>query len=257
MTRTSTNRSAFTLIELLVVVAIIAVLISILLPSLSRAREAARAVKCASIEKQIGLANHMYADANNERFVPVNTTQADYYKWWFNPSFARSMSLRFDSSVGYTQQPPYPEQLTDPAFEDPSPGAIPEQATYGANLTNVDNYIDDGSGYGNYAEGNTLDWTNGFQVFRNGVSSPANKIQYSGATYFQLLQRGGNHETHWDPHGELHTLEGAEPFAIAYRHNGAANILFFDGHAERYSKEEAWPDSEEARDRLWQAYLYQ
>jgi prepilin-type N-terminal cleavage/methylation domain-containing protein/prepilin-type processing-associated H-X9-DG protein len=74
------RRRGFTLVELLVVIGIIAVLVAILMPALSRARDQALSIKCASNLRQLGLAMMLYASEHRDN-VPASyledTTAAD------------------------------------------------------------------------------------------------------------------------------------------------------------------------------------
>ncbi len=73
------RRSGFTLVELLVVIGIIALLVSILLPTLGRARDSANAVKCQSNLRQIGVGILFYANDNDGFLVAVQQEQVPQF----------------------------------------------------------------------------------------------------------------------------------------------------------------------------------
>lgn len=83
------KKRAFTLIELLVVISIVALLISILLPALGAAREAARSSQCSVNQRQLVMAGFAYAGDYKQQISPTNIDRnsdgdmTDQYDWFF------------------------------------------------------------------------------------------------------------------------------------------------------------------------------
>jgi prepilin-type N-terminal cleavage/methylation domain-containing protein len=95
-----TNKAGFTLIELLVVIAIIALLMGILMPALSRVREAAKRSVCSSQVKQVGVAMTAYTSDYDGRMPTYNSdnTNTNPYLLIHSYTLYRSESLFVDAS---------------------------------------------------------------------------------------------------------------------------------------------------------------
>jgi prepilin-type N-terminal cleavage/methylation domain-containing protein len=126
------RRQAFTLVELLVVISIISVLSSLILPTLSGAREKARRVACINNLRQFGNALQMYSQDYNGRF-PVTQRAGP------QPSALACLGLLYERYLSDNEvfvcmsdgiDPPEINLPTD--YDAPTPAVIPpEQCSYG------------------------------------------------------------------------------------------------------------------------------
>lgn len=229
------SSTAFTLVELLVVVAIIALLIAILLPSLKKAREAARGVSCASNLRSAGVGMNYYLQDTNGWVTP--TSQVAGATW--NGATVVYAVGNIDKWSSYIEITYFNGKTFIDKVRPPRAWACPSSAAVV-----------------NYLHGGTSDYSRNVFTGRNGVSdlhpvsayvikrltsisSPAQVMTAADAI------AGVNSDVAGIPLGaELcgRDLSPYEPAVgwpngayggqggLSYRHNLTANMLFLDFH---------------------------
>jgi prepilin-type N-terminal cleavage/methylation domain-containing protein/prepilin-type processing-associated H-X9-DG protein len=205
------SRPAFTLIELLVVIAIVSVLAAILFPVFARARESARAAKCGSNLRQIGMAAQMYFEDWDDRLY-FHHAGLEEITWASRlQPYTRNQGIYVCSSDPAT------------ALINPNSGEVHRPS-----------YLINAFFTHNFPPGSSEDAEMPVNQYRRDdarMVSPSETILFceSGIT------EEGHNQDDYDAWNGLHTIE---PLFNTLRHNGGTNYAFVDGHARwhRYER---------------------
>ena len=230
------NTSAFTLIELLVVVSIIALLVSILLPALSKAKEAATTVKCAVQIRNMAIAMHMYSSTYDD-FFPALLMPGDLSSGWPGFSHWHQLVMPF-AGDGKQLQCPTLKRMDFVDWDNDS-----FLTGFGLNYNGANWKYDwqDGDdpdgGFGYIVPGNIPSDARGGCIRSSRVSHQSE---------FIMIGDSNDNDNFDDPWtiinrftlgilGPPRALGNPNPTDMPTRHRNGANIAFMDGHAKWYS----------------------
>jgi prepilin-type N-terminal cleavage/methylation domain-containing protein/prepilin-type processing-associated H-X9-DG protein len=255
----------FTLMELLVVIAVIALLLAVLMPSLRKAKEMAGRIVCGNHEKQLLLANNLYANSWDEQFCPPmmenrnakRTPPPDErrYIWLTNKDFQKFMALddQAEEGIGGLQMP---DEYYCPAdklarYDDKSEyGVI---VSYAYNVADWDGNPKPALQFGCYwkaccncTSNDNPTWQIGHK--RPGIRRASEKINFIDSCDWWATWGGANYVDAWDLCGQIPGHHATKPcyrdYGIygptLYRHNEGANVGFYDGHVEWMPKEKVY-----------------
>ena len=239
------KRQAFTLIELLVVIAVIAILMAILMPALSLARDQGRKMKCAGNLRSLAVANSVYVANNDDWAVPCRfITPQGTTLWTSNDQFRKY--------IGYdTTEPGLSVVQTPKKYKCPSDRQKAwahaynvEQGTTTGTLVSYGYNIEDF-----YPSVGSPSWTATMAMDVLGykmatIEHPATKLQFGEAHDWWSMWKGANYIDGWDVLGQDGTVNEYKAVGCdgptMYRHNEAANLTFYDGHVETRHKSKVW-----------------
>lgn len=220
------RQSGFTLIELLVVIAVIALLLGILTPALSRARKKAQSVTCLSRMRQMGMASVMYVQDNNGYFARSSHSAASVGCLRWGPAFMPYLGYGcYRGSGGPGWQAAFGK-----FYRCPSDKRKNFTYSYGKNV---------------WFELESYETADALGISRGPIYHNVTQVRRPGTTVEFGELESPSAEDHFMAHFWLmdtELFEGMDTtLEIAFRrHGGMANYIYVDGHVETQPFEETF-----------------